>query len=308
MPHTEAELKALLAQAVAHGTIEKGHERILTSAFGFAELKVRQIMTPRTNVEFLRLEQPIGEMLRTVQKAAYTRFPLVDGDIDHVVGLVHMKDLFNHLKLVPGRLRFSDEKTPDGQVIAIADGLPGSAVHVIGSGDIDLRKIKRDVLFVPPLTPVMKLLRMFQTSQIHLAVVVDEYGTTMGIVTLEDVVEELVGEIEDEFDAAAAQAEFIREGEDVRVSGLYPLHALRDHLKIETPEAEGVDTIGGYITQALGRWPKVGDTVPLGAYTARVLSVTQKRAKQVLLTPTNGQAEEATTAVKSNGARTNGVE
>ena len=103
VPAVNAELKALLAQAVAHGTIEKGHERILTSAFGFAELKVRQIMTPRTNVEFLRLEQPIGEMLRTVQKAAYTRFPLVDGDIDHVVGLVHMKDLFNHLKLVPGR-------------------------------------------------------------------------------------------------------------------------------------------------------------------------------------------------------------
>lgn len=287
MPHTEEELKALLAQAVAQGTIQKSHERLLTSAFGFTELKVRQIMTPRTIVDFLMLNQPIGEMLRTVQKAAYTRFPLCDGDIDHVVGLVHMKDLFNHLKLVPGRLRFSDEQTPDGQAIAIADGLPGSAVHVIGSGDIDLTKVKRDVLFVPPLTPVMKLLRLFQTSHIHLAVVVDEYGTTMGIVTLEDVIEELVGDIDDEFDAAA-QAEFVREGENVRVSGLYPLHALREQLQLKNVEAEGVDTVGGYITQALGRWPKVGDAVAIGGYRARVLSVTQKRAKQVLLEPVNG--------------------
>lgn len=284
MPHTEAELRALLAQAVAQGTIPQGHDRLLTSAFGFADLKVRQIMTPRTSVDFLTLHQPIGEMLRTIQKAGYTRFPLCDGDIDHVVGLVHMKDLFNELKLVPGRLRFSDERTPDGQAIAIADGAPGSSVHVIGSGDIDLRRVRRDVLFVPQLTPVLKLLRLFQSSQIHLAVVVDEYGTTMGIVTFEDVIEELVGEIDDEFDAAAAQAEFVRDGNEVRVSGSYPLHALRDQLQTGPIDAEGVDTVGGYITRALGRWPRVGDTVRFGTYTARVLSVTQKRAKQVLLT------------------------
>ncbi len=290
MPHTEEELKALLAQAVAQGTIQKGHERLLTSAFGFGELKVKQIMTPRMNVEFLTLNQPIGEMLRTVQKAAYTRFPLCEGDIDHVVGLVHMKDLFTHLKLVPGRLRFSDEKTPDGQSIAIADGLPGSAVHVIGSGDIDLTKIKREVLFVPPLTPVMKLLRMFQTSHIHLAIVVDEYGATMGIVTLEDVIEELVGDIDDEFDPAA-QTEFVREGDNVRVSGLYPLHALRDQLQLANLSAEGVDTVGGFISHSLGRLPRVGDTVPIGSYSARVLSVGQKRAKQVLLTPSNGNGQ-----------------
>ncbi len=289
MPHTEDELRALLAQAVAQGTIQKGHERILTSAFGFADLKVRQIMTPRTNVEYLLLDQPINQILRTVQKAAYTRFPLCDKDIDHVIGLVHMKDLFTHLKLVPGKLRFSDEKTPDGQAVAIADGLPGSQVHVIGSGEIDLRQIKRDVLFVPPLTPVPKLLRLFQNSHVHLAMVVDEYGTTMGVVTLEDVIEELVGEIQDEFDPAQA-SEVVREGEDLRVSGVYPLHALREQLRLEHLDTDVVDTVGGFITQALGRWPKVGDTVPIGTYTARVLSVAQKQAKQVLLTPTNGSA------------------
>jgi len=224
LPHTEEELRSLLAQAVAQGTIAKGNERILTSAFEFGDLKVRQIMTPRLEVDYLTVNQPIGEVLRTVQKSAFTRLPLCEGDIDHVIGLVHMKDLFNHLKLVPGKLRFVDEKTPEGELIAIPTGLPGSAVHVIGSGEIDLMAIKREVLFVPELTPVPKLLRQFQTSHVHMAVVVDEYGATRGIVTFEDVIEQIVGEIEDEFDPAA-RVDFVVEGENYRVAGNYALHA-----------------------------------------------------------------------------------
>lgn len=119
-----------------------------------------------------------------------------------------------------------------------------------------------------------------------MAVVVDEYGATQGIVTLEDVLEEIVGEIDDEFDtAAAAGADFIREGDAVRVSGLYPLRALQNRLSIESLEPNGVDTVGGFVSQELGRLPKPGDVVRLGNYDAKVLSVAQKRAKQVLLTP-----------------------
>src|SRR5437762_13370314 len=103
--------------------------------------------TPQTSTLSLHDALPIS----------YTRFPLCDGDIDHVVGLVHMKDLFAHLKLIPGRLRLIDEKSPTGETIAIPDGLPGSAMHVIGSGDIDLRQIKREILFVPEMLPLPKL-------------------------------------------------------------------------------------------------------------------------------------------------------
>jgi CBS domain containing-hemolysin-like protein len=284
MPHTEHELRGLLAQAVSSGTIAKGNESVLTKAFEFGDLKVRQIMQPRTQVDFLLLDQPIGQVLRTVQKSAYTRLPLCHGDIDHVVGLVHMKDLFSHLNLTPGKLRFSNESTPDGEAIAIADGLPGSAVHVIGAGDIDLRLIKRDVLFVPELLPVPKLLRQFQTGHIHMAVVVDEYGATQGIVTLEDVLEEIVGEIEDEFDAVAPD-QFVTEGENFRVNGLYPLHSLREKLHLDELDAEGVDTVGGYVTQELGRLPRSGDSVDIGNYSARVLSVHQKRVGQLMLMP-----------------------
>jgi CBS domain containing-hemolysin-like protein len=296
LPHTEEELKGLLAQAVAQGTIAKGRARLLTSAFGFHELKVRQIMTPRTQVVSLLLDQPISEVLRTVRKSAFTRYPLCDTDIDHVVGLVHLKDLFNLLQLVPGKLRFADEKTPDGLAVAIADGLPGSQIHVIGSADIDLRKIKREILFVPELLPLPRLLRQFQTSRAHMAVVVDEYGATSGIVTLEDVIEEIVGEIEDEFDQAA-RSDFVREGESYKVSGLFPLHELRERLALEDLEAgDTVDTIGGYIVQKLNRWPRPGDTVDLGDhYAARVQTVLHRRVGQVLIMP-KGPAPQAAAA------------
>jgi CBS domain containing-hemolysin-like protein len=289
LPHTEEELRTLLAQAVASGTIAKGNERILTSAFDFGDLKVRQIMKPRTEVDYLTLDQPIGEVLKIVQRSNFTRLPLCDGDIDHVIGLVHMKDLFNHLKLAPGKLRFVDERTPDGELIAIPTGLPGSAVHVIGSGEIDLQQIKRDVLFVPELTPVPKLLRQFQTSHVHMAVVVDEYGATRGVVTLEDVIEQIVGEIEDEFDPEG-RVDFVEEGENFRVAGNYPLHGLRERLDLPDLDGVDVDTIGGYVIQQLGRWPRAGDSVKLGDYNVRVASVQQKRIVQVLITPATQEA------------------
>jgi CBS domain containing-hemolysin-like protein len=291
LPHTEEELRGLLAQAVASGTIPRGKGHLLTSAFEFDELKARQIMVPRSRIDFLLLGQPVNELLRTVQTSGYTRYPLCKADLDHVVGLVHMKDLFSHLKLVPGKLRFADEKTPEGQAVAVADGKPGSQVHVIGSGEIDLTKIRRDILFVPELTPVPKLLRLFQTKRVHMAIVVDEYGSTQGIVTLEDVIEEIVGEIEDEFDPVS-RTDFIPDGGGYRVSGLFPLHELRERLSLPELEADNVDTVGGYVVQHLGRWPRTGDTLPLGnAFDARVLSVMQRRVGQLLITPAPAKKE-----------------
>src|SRR5882762_10208276 len=245
-------------------------------------------MTPRTEVDYLLLDQPIGEVLKVVQKSAYTRFPLCDSDIDHVVGLVHMKDLFAHLKLIPGRLRLVDEKSPTGETIAIPDGLPGSQMHVIGSGDIDLRQIKREILFVPEMLPLPKLLRQFQTGRTHMAVVVDEYGATRGIVTLVDVLEELVGEIEDEFDTGG-QPKFVAEGDTYRVGGLYPIHELREKLGLLDEDIGDVDTVSGYIVKKLGRWPRVGDVVRLGDYELKVMSLSQKRVGQVVISRASEQ-------------------
>ena len=288
LPHTEQELQALLVQAAAQGTIPQMKARLLANAFEFGQLNVRQIMTPRPEVDYLLLNQPIGDILRTVQRSSFTRLPLCDADLDHVVGQIHMKDLFNHLKLVPGKLKFIDEKAPNGEAIAIPSGLPGSAMHVIGSGAIDLRQIKRDVLFVPETMPLPRLLRLFQTRHLHLAIVVDEYGLTQGVATMEDVLEEIVGQIEDEFDPVSP-TDLVRDGETVRVSGLFPLHDLPDRLPIGPLDVDGVDTVGGYIVQILGRWPRVGDEVDLGQYRAKVLTLQQRRVGQVLLTPSKSK-------------------
>jgi CBS domain containing-hemolysin-like protein len=282
LPHTEEELHALLMQAAAQGTITPAKAQLLSNAMEFGRLKVRQIMTPRPEVDFLLLDQPIDQVLRTLQASAYTRLPLCNGDIDHVVGQIHMKDLFNELKLVAGKLKFLDEKDPDGQPIAIPTGLPGSAVHVIGTGQIDLRKIRRDVVFVPEQMPVGRLLRQFQSGHMHLAIVVDEYGSTQGLVTMEDVLEEIVGQIEDEFDPVAP-TDLVKDGDAFRISGLFPLHELHDRLDIGPLEADGVDTVGGFIIKQLNRWPKPGDQIALGNYRAKVLTVQQRRVGQVLL-------------------------
>ncbi|HEY1683566.1 MAG TPA: hemolysin family protein [Tepidisphaeraceae bacterium] len=280
MPHSVAELRGLVEQAVESGTIATGSEKILAGAFELGELTVRQIMTPRPEVDFLLLGQPIGQVLALVQKTAYTRLPLCDVDIDHVVGMVHMKDLFVHLKLVPGKLKLMDE---NGQTFAIPTGAPGSQMHVIGAGEIDLRQIRRDVLFVPEQLPVPKLLRQFQNSRMHLAIVVDEYGATQGIVTMEDVLEQIVGEIEDEFDTTAGAPLFVAEGENFRASGLSALHELRGKLELDDVEFGDAATISGFITQQLGRLPRLGDSVDMGNYLVRVQTMQGNRVGKVLI-------------------------
>jgi CBS domain containing-hemolysin-like protein len=254
--------------------------------FAFGDLKVRQIMMPRVEVDYLLVDAPMNDILRKVQTSEFTRLPLCEKDLDHVIGLIHMKDLFAQLKLGVGRLKFADEQSGE-EIVAVA-GAPGSEVHVIGSGTVDLSRIRRDILFVPELLPVHKLLRQMQEAATHMAAVVDEYGGTVGIVTLEDIIEQIVGDIEDEFDIAQKQIE--ADGENFRVGGHYPLHELGDHLKLNgfTPPAD-VDTIGGYITAQLGRWPGAGDQVKLGSYHVRVVSVTADREIKCLISPITQQ-------------------
>ncbi|HOA73249.1 MAG TPA: hemolysin family protein [Phycisphaerae bacterium] len=278
--HTVEEISALASIALTANDIDATQERIIRTASRFRDLHARQIMTPRPQVDYLLLGQPMSEILTTVQKSAYTRLPLCDGSIDKVVGIVHMKDLFNHLKLSPGRLRLA--KGDNGETIAIIDGMPGSAVHVIGSGDIDLLAIKRQAVHVPEQMPLPELLRLFQEKRNHMAIVVDEYGATQGIVTLEDVIEEFMGEIDDEFDTPVSVT-LRKEGDVYRVSGLYPMHALIDELNVEDIDLGDVQTIGGYVTRELQRMPKPGDTVPLGTFTARVESIQRHRVDEVVL-------------------------
>ncbi len=295
LPHTADELRGLLRQATEAGVIEQGNAQLLTGAFDFGGLKIRQIMTPRVDVDYLLTDAPINDILRKVQTSEYTRLPLCEKDLDHVVGLVHMKDLFVQLHLSTGRLKFAEETTPEGEAIAIAGGLPGSETHVIGSGTVDLPTVRREILFIPELLPVAKALKQMQEAKTHMGVVVDEYGGTTGVVTMEDIVEQIVGDIEDEFDIEQQpDSRFAKEGEMFRAVGNFPLHELRDHLPLgEWQPPEDVDTLGGYVTAKLGRWPRRGDTAPLGdkqhSYTVRVTAVGEDRQMTLLIGPETQQ-------------------
>lgn len=279
------EIAALASVARTAGAIDLQQARLINAASRLPEMYVRQIMTPRPDVAYLRLDQPLEQILQAVQTLPFTRIPVVDRDVDHVVGMVHVRDLFNHLRLMPGVLHLTDRHDPQGRPVAVPADKPGSEIHVIGSGTIDLRKIMRNVLVVPERAVIPQVLRQFQESRIHLAVVVDEYGSMIGIVTLEDVLEEMVGEIEDEFDPAKGD-DILQTGEIWRVRGTIGLHELERRLGLRFDEGyEEIDTLSGYFLKELGRFPETGDSLRIGDYQAKILTVERRRAGIIELRP-----------------------
>lgn len=286
-------LQEIAALAASSPLMDPHQARMIQAASELESIRVRQIMTPRTEVMYLLASQSIEEILSIVKRCPYTRLPLCEGDIDHVVGMVHAKDLMKVLDLTPGRFDIEPvaHLSPPGPEKVAA--VPGTALHVFGTGEIDLMKIKRDVVFLPEHLNVLEALRHFQRARLHLAIVVDEYGATIGIVTLEDVIEEMVGDIKDEFDLFAA--DMVKpEGEGFRVNGRLPLHELVQHvpgLAID-PAEEDVDTVGGYASQRLGHLPKVGETFEVGPYTWTVSLADARRVREVLLSPLESPEEE----------------
>jgi CBS domain containing-hemolysin-like protein len=204
-------------------------------------------------VAFLDLEESFAANVAAALESRHTRFPLCRGHLDDTVGLIHIKDL----------------------------------LALVQDGKTDLRAIRRDLLHVPELMPLERLLKLFLGKGAHLAVVVDEYGGSVGVVTLDNVLAELVGEIQDEFDTDEAEYRKVAEDEFI-LDGSLALHDLEDLLgvKAESPE---VSTIGGYLTHELGHLPKKGERVSLGGYEftvsqtdgRRVVSVHAKRAEAV---------------------------
>jgi CBS domain containing-hemolysin-like protein len=210
---------------------------------------VNDLMSPRPDVDCLSLNKEWKENLETIYRTGHTRYPLYETDIDHVIGMVHIKDIF---------LQRTEIRT-----------------------SADLLKIKRDVLFVPESRPAEALQQDFQQRRLHMAVVVDEYGSTAGIVTMEDVLEELVGEIQDEFDAERPKLEQTAEG--AVVDGQTPLSEVTDALGLEQIEMKDTHTIGGYVNAQLGRIGRIGDTVELEGHIVKVVEMSGRRIMRVLI-------------------------
>jgi CBS domain containing-hemolysin-like protein len=248
--HSEEELKMLLAESHRVGTLSGDKRELLENIIDYTERTARHAMIPRGDVVFLSLARTLEENLKIIGQTTHTRFPLATIDIDHVAGMIHVKDLF---------LR--------------RDGLRSSE---------DLVEIKRDILFVPESRPLDALLREFQQSRTHMAIVVDEYGGTAGMITLEDVIEEIVGEIQDEFDRESPKV--LETADGLVFDGLSLLDDVWEKLgiEVEAASASDVSTLGGYVTERLGRIPRLGDRTSVDGYDLRVLEMKGRRVSKVL--------------------------
>ncbi|MFO7664532.1 MAG: hemolysin family protein [Chloroflexota bacterium] len=223
------ELELIVAESAEGGLIEDEEEEIIRNIFDFSERTVGQVMTPRRKVQALPVSCPLDEMLTIVTESRHSRFPVYDGDLDHIVGILHLKDLIRQT-LRP-------------------------------TGPFDLRLILRETPEVPEDYEVDRMLAAFKHEKLHMAVVRDEFGGIAGIVTLEDLVEEVVGEVRDEFDQEWEPYIELAPGV-LELSGDYLLDDLNDDVYLgDEEELPDVETVGGLIISLLGRPPIVGDAV-----------------------------------------------
>ncbi len=226
--HSEEELKMLVTASHEKGVLEEDEQEMLHKVFEFADKDAVDVMVPRPDVVAVRVDLPVPEMLRLVLAHPFTRYPVYEGDLDDIVGVLHVRDLF-------------------------------SALHERGLQNVDVRAILRDAIMVPETKPLDELLAEFQRTSNHLAIVVDEYGSVEGLVTLEDLLEEIVGEIGDEFDLPDAGVRRLGRGR-VRIGGSFPIDDFNERFGKHLPE-DDYHTVGGFVFGELGRVPKVGDIV-----------------------------------------------
>jgi CBS domain containing-hemolysin-like protein len=245
-------LRILRVEPIAEGELAHSEEElrfiVRESEFNVLDLRdrvVRDIMTPRGDIVYLNVEDDFETNVKKAIESQHTRFPLCRDNLDNTIGLIHIKDL----------------------LLMMRDPHP------------DLMQIKRELLPVPEMMALENLLRLFLSKHAHVAIVVDEFGGTVGLVTLEDVLEELVGDIQDEFDSEKEEFRKISANE-FSVDGALGLYELNDFAKLDL-DSPDVSTIGGYVTHLLGHLPKTGEQVKIDGYLVTVSEADNRRVKQL---------------------------
>ena len=263
-PHSEEEIRALLRESHIHGDLTRSEHRLLDAVFEFDDTICRRIMVPRTDVELLLVGQSLADCLTQARRSRHTRFPLCEGSLDKVVGVIHIKELI---------LRTDDD------------------------GQFDLRAIALPPKTVPENMPISKLLRHFQATHQHMAFIVDEYGTVIGIVTLENVIEQIVGAVQDEFDLETP--DIVPEGSgQFIVQGSTPIDVVEKILNIYRGE-DDVDTFSGLLMLRHGEILEAGDRIELTGAVAEVLETKNSRAERVRVTLNSSPAADASQSSES---------
>jgi putative hemolysin len=246
--HTEEDIRMIVAQAEDVGEIERAEEEMLYKVFDFADKEAHEVMVPRPEVVAISVALPPEQCLAAVIDSPYTRFPAYRGSLDEIVGILHVRDLF-------------------------------SALNDRGIEQVQIEELLRPPFFVPETKDLAALLADFRRTKQHLAVVVDEYGAMQGIVTLEDVLEEIVGEIEDEFDLPDESVERVDE-RTIRVDGTFPIDDFNEQFGAQLPQ-EDYHTVAGYVFGALGRAAEEGDEVSYDGLVFRVLEMEGSRIQRL---------------------------
>ena len=246
--HSTEELRMIMTTSRRAGLLSTPKQEILEGAFEFSERLARHIMVPRTDVQVLSTLNSIEENLEVIRQTRHTRYPLCDGSLDQTIGMIHVKDLFLAQLRGPGR---------------------------------PLDDLKRDILFVPETATVETVLNLFRESRKHMAVVLDEYGGASGIVTMENVTEELVGQIQDEFDRERAEVEPLPDG-SYRVRGDYLIIDLASRLDVDLGNP-AEETIGGYVAAQIGREVLIGDRVALGPLDLEIIDGERFRVQWLMV-------------------------
>ena len=254
------ELKMLVETGSEQGGIEEDEKEMIHGVIELAETKVHQVMVPRIGIRAVEVHDPIDEVLDMIVRAGHSRVPVYEDNLDNIVGILYAKDLLPFLR-------------------------PGAAP----SSEIEIRALVRPAAYVPETKPVDELLHEMRVAKRHIAIVVDEYGGTAGLITMEDVVEEIVGEIQDEYDTEEPLVETLEEDDRIafRVDGRVSMDDLRDLFELsdtEEDDEDEYDTVGGFIVHRVGRIPLPGAVVPFRDVTLTVETAEPRRIGKVIAT------------------------
>jgi putative hemolysin len=260
------EIRHLVAEGNEQGVIDDTEMEIIHSVIQFSETPVKKVMVPRPKIFSLDIDTPPGEVERMIVESGFSRIPVYEGSVDNMVGLIFIKDV----------LRLLEKRQP-----------------------VVLRKIRHPVHLVPETKKVGELLKDLQKRRTHMALVIDEHGSLTGLLTLEDLLEEIVGEIHDEYDWEERPVERQRDGSLV-VDGTVSAAELRDRFQVPIPESDQFETVAGFMLDALGSVPRGGEVVALGAHRLTVVDVEKNRISKVKI-DRPGETAIAPAAAASRG-------
>jgi magnesium and cobalt exporter, CNNM family len=248
---SEAELRMVVSQATKGGEIEVQEQEMLYKVFDFADKEASDVMVPRPEVVALSIDLPPEQCLEAVMDSPYTRYPVYQETLDNVVGILHVRDLF-------------------------------AALRDRGMHEVKIEDLIRPAHIVPETKDLAALLAEFRRANQHMAIVVDEYGEMEGIVTLEDLLEEIVGEIEDEFDLPDESVEQV-DDDTIRIDGTFPIDDFNERFHSSLPD-DDYHTLGGFVFGLLGRQPEVGDDISHDGMRFDVLDVEGSRINKLAVT------------------------